>query len=382
MTIFRWIMPGYMQMPRNWQPGSRAATPAGSQFCAPLLPAGPPEMSREYCTYFDHRYAARGIAMIRSLRRHELGARVWVLCLDDAVYDLFKAIQEPGVQPLRLADFERDDSALAAARNDGRTKAEFYFTCTPTLIRYVMAAVPDAEWVTYLDGDLWFFSSPESIYEETGTASVTIIPHRYPPALAAMEKYGTYNVGWVSFRRAPDGTACLNWWRERCLEWCMDIVDAANDRYADQRYLDRFSALFGGICILQNPGANLAPWNLSQYKLSHDGRNVLVEGHTLVFFHFHALKRLGSRRFVTSHGQYGAGLDRVTRTSVYRPYLQELLTVERQIAPLLPKTNTKPLRQGAPRAGTILAKMRTLRDFARTLRALAFGLTVHVPRDV
>ena len=39
-----------------------------------------------FCTYFDHRYLVRGLAMIRSLAAHCPAARVWVLCMDDTTY--------------------------------------------------------------------------------------------------------------------------------------------------------------------------------------------------------------------------------------------------------------------------------------------------------
>jgi hypothetical protein len=338
-------------------------------------------MRREYCTYFDHRYAARGIAMIRSLRRHEPGARVWVLCLDEEVYGLFEVLKEPGVRSVRLAEFERGDDSLIAARNDGRTMIEYYFTCTASLILFVMRTVPDAEWVTYLDGDLWFFASPQCVYDEIGDASVAIIPHRYPPGLEAEHKYGIYNVGWISFRRTPDGKKCLQWWRERCLEWCLDIVDEDNDRFADQRYLNRFPKLFTGVHVLKNPGVNLAPWNIAGYRVAHDGEGAIVDGHRLIFFHFHLLKRVGSRLFITSHGDYGAGVDRVTREHVYRPYLRELLKVERQVAPLIPKHSSQTIRQSMPRNSSKLTKVRQLRvEFARLASALLRGLTVWMPR--
>ena len=34
---------------------------------------------RVYCSYFDHNYLSRGVALYRSLQRHAPGARLWVL---------------------------------------------------------------------------------------------------------------------------------------------------------------------------------------------------------------------------------------------------------------------------------------------------------------
>ena len=41
--------------------------------------------NRVYCTYFDHNYLSRGLALYHSLQRHAPGARLWVLCLSEPV---------------------------------------------------------------------------------------------------------------------------------------------------------------------------------------------------------------------------------------------------------------------------------------------------------
>ena len=92
-----------------------------------------------YCTCFDHRYLPRGVAMIRSLRRFAPDAQVWVVCLSDAAHQALVAMAEPGVQAVCLAEFENGDAALLRAKQDGRSLIEYYFTLTPSLIRYTLA---------------------------------------------------------------------------------------------------------------------------------------------------------------------------------------------------------------------------------------------------
>ncbi len=77
----------------------------------------------------------------------------------------------------------------------------------------------------YLDADLYFFAPPSKVRAEEGQASVGIVPHRYAPEQAHLLQYGRYNVGWVSFKNDATGRACLEWWRERCIEWCFDRVE-------------------------------------------------------------------------------------------------------------------------------------------------------------
>ena len=135
---------------------------------------------RVYCTYFDHNYLSRGLALYHSLQRHAPGSRLWVLCLSEACYRALAALDLPNLIPRRLADFEAADPEVAATRPD-RSLIEYYFTCTPYLMQYVLSHHEGAGPVTYVDADLWFFSSPEPVFEEMEDASIAIIPHGVPP---------------------------------------------------------------------------------------------------------------------------------------------------------------------------------------------------------
>jgi hypothetical protein len=298
---------------------------------------------RVYCTYFDHNYLSRGLALHHSLRRHASGSRLWVLCLSEACHQTLAALDLPDIIPVRLADFEAADPEVAATRAS-RSTIEYYFTCTPAWMLFVLAREADAEWVTYLDGDLIFFESPGIIYEELEGASVAIIPHRYPARLARLRKFGTYNVGWVGARNDPDGTAVIRWWRARCIEWCRDVVDG--DRFADQGYLDSFPGLSSRVRAIENIGANLAPWNIGNYRIDVRGGRVLIDAdRPLVFFHFQGLRKAMRWFIFNSHRVYRAPLSSAVRNHIYKPYVDELLAIEQAVEPILLVAAAKPHRR-------------------------------------
>ncbi len=287
-------------------------------------------MMSTYCCYFDHRYLPRGLAMIRSLKQWDSSAVVWVLCLSEECYRALSEIREPAVNLLRVADLESAFPALIEARSN-RSVIEYYFTCTPSLVRYVLTRVPDEDIVTYVDGDLYFFSDPSPLFAELGTGSVSIIPHRFPPGLKYLEKFGLYNVGWMSFRNDARGQAVVNWWQDRCNEWCYDILDG--DRFADQKYLDRIATDFDGVVVLSHCGANLAPWNLGGHSLSMTGGQVVVDGKwPLIFFHFHGLRKVGRRIYIPGHFRYGAPFGYLIRVKLYRPYIAILERIGEETA--------------------------------------------------
>jgi hypothetical protein len=301
--------------------------------------------NRVYCTYFDHNYMSRGVALHHSLQRHAPGSRLWALCLSEACYRTLVALDLPNLVAVRLAEFEAADAEVAATRAH-RSTIEYYFTCSAAWMLFVMERETKAEWVTYLDGDLFFYQSPDIIYDELENASVAITPHRYTSRLRKLRKFGTYNVGWVGARNDLEGIAVIKWWRRSCIEWCHDYVDG--DRFADQGYLDAFSNQSARVKIIQNVGANLAPWNIGNYRIGFRDSTVLIDAiHPLIFFHFQGLRR-GLRWFIfSSHRVYRAPFSYDVRNHIYKPYVDELLAIEKTVEPLLDVSGAKPHRRSA-----------------------------------
>ena len=77
-------------------------------------------MARDFCCYFDHRYFDKGVAMYLSLKVHCPDARLWVLCLSDECHRALSKLALPALSPVRLADFESGNTALAAAKASGK----------------------------------------------------------------------------------------------------------------------------------------------------------------------------------------------------------------------------------------------------------------------
>ena len=196
-------------------------------------------------------------------------------------------------------------------------------------MRFLFRRVSTIDFLTYLDADLYFFSSPEPLLSgELQNSSVGIVSHRFPSRLKERERYGHFNVGWVSFRRNQEGLACLDWWRARCLEWCFDRCEP--ERFADQKYLDSFPKLFTGVCSISHRGANVAPWNLFRAKFEKRNSRLFVDGDPLLFFHFHGVKRVAGNVFSLGCSEYGVRPGPLLKRNVFGCYLRELCAIEKE----------------------------------------------------
>lgn len=283
----------------------------------------------DYCTCFDHRYVTRGLALYHSLRRHAPDSTLWVLCLSEECERILRALDLPSMQVIALDALERFDGALQAVKAE-RSLVEYYFTCSACVPRMVFT-LTDADRVAYIDADIYFFSSDAPISLEMTGSSVGITPHRFTAASARTHaRYGSYNVGLVAFSRDDAWLACLEWWHDRCIEWCFDRLDG--DRYADQKYLEKFEQLFSRVHAFQHSGINLAPWNLGDYKISGEQGVPWVSGKPVVFFHFQGLKPLSRDLYDSNLTGYGARLTPAARDLLFIPYIRELRSIERLLS--------------------------------------------------
>ena len=302
---------------------------------------------RLFCTYFDRNYLSRGLALYRSLQAHAVKFELVVLCMDNEVESRLRTQALPHLRILSIDELCQRHALLAAARNN-RSKLEFYFTCTSWLMLDLLAQLPAGELLTYLDADLYFYASPEAVFAEIGTGSVAITPHRFPSSLSHLERYGRYNVGWVSLRHDTTGLACVGEWAEKCAAWCYNQLEL--DRYADQKYLDAWSVRFPGLVSLKAPGVNAAPWNVKDRVFAAGNAGITIDGQPLVFYHFHALVHLGRQLYDPSLHKYDATLSEELRHLVYRPYLQALLAAgertDGSVPELIPSSDPSDSRNG------------------------------------
>ena len=93
-----------------------------------------------------------------------------------------------------------------------------------------------------------------------------------------------------------------------------------------------------------------------------DGSILLDRVDPLIFFHFQGVKKGLGRFIFNSHRIYRAPFSSVTRNHIYKPYLQELLAIERSVEHRLPVSTVRPHRRFSTMdlRQYVKSKMRTL----------------------
>ena len=271
---------------------------------------------RAYTTYFDQRYLARALVMLRSLRRHDPAASVFPLCFDPISADMVAALGDPGIVPVEPKILVAAEPRLAGCASRGRW--EFYATHKAILPLQVLAQNPTVQAIAHIDADTCFFSSPAPLFVELGSASIGLSPHRFSAAFAPAIIHGRFNAGFIYWRRDATGLRCLEEYREECLAWCFNRTEP-DGRYMNQGYLTVWPERYENVNVLRHPGANLAYWNLAGHSLA-PGAPPMVDGAPLIFHHFSNIHRDAAGNWRSPYGDFGVNQG-VATGQIYRPYL-------------------------------------------------------------
>ncbi len=281
-----------------------------------------------FCTLFDSNYLSRGLALLESLEATTGAFHLFVVAFDSACFEVLQSIGNKNISVISLNEFE--DEALLQVKPT-RTKGEYCWTCTPSLVLFCLKNFNLKE-CTYLDADLYFFSDPQQLLDEvTDQQSVLITEHRYTPEYDQTLISGKYCVQFMTFKNSTDGLFILEWWREKCIEWCFARIE--DGKLGDQKYLDGWLEKFPNVHELAHLGGGMAPWNIQQYEISMKDNKLFAREKNkkstfdVVFYHFHALKFLTAD--TVDFGGYK--LDKNILMYIYRPYCLHLEKIKEKI---------------------------------------------------
>ncbi len=281
-----------------------------------------------FCTLFDSNYLTRGIACYRSLERQCTDFHLYIFAFDDKSFNVLKKLNLTKATIISLKEFE-DEKLLAVKPT--RSIAEYCWTSTSSTILYVLNNF-NVDNCTYIDADIFFYSSPKIIFDEMDNKSILLTEHRYSPQYNKALKAGKYCVQFVTFKKDERAITALKWWRDRCIEWCYNRFE--DGKFGDQLYLDDWTERFEGVHVMQNLGGGLAAWNIQQYVFSNDngyliGTEIKTQNKfAAVFYHFHYLK------FFTS-GQVELGrrtLNKNVLDTFYKPYIKLLEEIKIEVS--------------------------------------------------
>ena len=258
----------------------------------------------DFCTVADINFKNRIVALKESLYENNPGSILHLLCLDDEIYD---RLNGSDIQCYKVSKLMEDDDLLMRCRNNDPSReallntngdvekakylqfiwslsAYFSWWCLDTL---------DVPEITFVDGDIYFYSNLDTLKESITNASVGIVEHRCP----YNPVNGKYNVGIVYFNNDIDGYKCSTWWKN-CMLLPNNEFYQTHGMCGDQKYLELFEELFDNVEVIDKNFGHLAPWNFIYH--SYNEEQVVWQGtnQDVLYCHFsNFIKRMADKYY-------------------------------------------------------------------------------------
>jgi len=227
--------------------------------------------------------AARVLA--RSIQARHPQVPVFVL-LTDEVDGCFDPAREPFTL-LTLDGLDLPDRRRLCFRY---TLHELAASAKPWLLAHLLDL--GFRGAVFLDADVLVVGELTPLLLAARRHDLVLTPHLLRPPRgddrAAREltilSAGVFNGGCLGTSGSPAARRFLSWAQERLSQHCRR--DVANGLYHDQRWLDLAAGLLDDVCILRDPGCNVAYWNLRERALQVGPDVVLADGQPCRFIHF------------------------------------------------------------------------------------------------
>jgi glycosyltransferase involved in cell wall biosynthesis len=238
-----------------------------------------------FCSIISKNYLGYARALAESLRGHHAGAALFVLLLDPP-----DGFFQPSAEPFTLLSLEAVFRQDAPRFRFQYTPFELSCAAKPYLIAHLFENYGIRK-LAYFDSDILVLHNLQHLERLLDDHSIILTPHltapydddKYPSEQAILQS-GSYNMGFVAVKKGPASGAFLAWWKQRLDRGCLNAVERG--MFVDQKWVDLAPGLFADVCILRDPGYNVAYWNLHSRTVTERHGSLSVEGSPCYFFHF------------------------------------------------------------------------------------------------
>lgn len=282
------------------------------------------EKCNNFCTIIGKEYLVKGIALYNSLKTHSEKSHLWICCLDRTVFSILSQMKLENVTLITLEEVE--DSRLLLVKYT-RSASEYCWTLKSCWILYLLKNQPEIEYLIYMDADIFFFSDPQPVFDEMGKCSVLMCRQRDSEEVEQV--FGKFQAGFIGFANNHIAMHCLNWWRDRCLEWCSS-EQGHHDKWGDQKYLDQWPTLLPDIRTTENLGIDAAVWS-AKNNLFIKNREVYIKEFKLIAYHFCGFICFNDSEFNLWQWPNWV-VDKCLINYIYIPYIKALRQAVRELS--------------------------------------------------
>lgn len=290
-------------------------------------------MYHNYCSIYSEEYLYKGLLLYKSLEKHDKDFRLFLIFLSDNGKQIFESLDLRNAVCLSISDIEEYDADMLTAKETRNIK-EYIWTAKASVMLYLLKHYEDLDHIIWLDGDTFFFSSPDPIYDEWGEDSILLTDEGFNgPYEYLSRKHGVYNTGLMGFKRDSESTKCLDYFRDKLLEWCYDRFEPG--LWSDQMHVCDWPERFNNVRVIKNPGINLTPFKLFRINVEEKGivrsigEDIFINDTKLVFYHYYGFGYFDDEQFDLC--SYDMTFSDQAIRAIYYPYIDASIAAVRSI---------------------------------------------------
>ncbi|MBN1954764.1 MAG: glycosyltransferase [Anaerolineae bacterium] len=237
------------------------------------------------CTIVAKNYLAHARALTESFLACHPAGRVFVLLVDrpEGLHDLAQEdfttvlVEDIGIPEFGVMTFRY-------------TLLELSTAVKPFFLEYLFQHY-EYDAICYVDPDIYFYRPIDEIWRQLESYGIVLTPHLLGPLDEAPNpneitilQAGVYNLGFIGLSRHPELEEFLHWWQSKLARYC--VVAHEKALFVDQRWIDLVPGRFRSVHIHQDPGCNVAYWNLYHRPVEQRDGEYTFGGSPLKFYHF------------------------------------------------------------------------------------------------
>jgi hypothetical protein len=268
-----------------------------------------------FCTIIGKDYVIKGLALYQSLKKYASDFQLYICVIDSTAESILRSMKLDNASIIPLEQIE--DRELLGVKGK-RTTSEYCWTLKSSWMLYLLENYPDIKSIAFIDSDIFFFSSPDCVFDELNDNSILLCPQRDTHEVEV--QFGKYQAGFIGVKRDKNALSFLTWWRKKCLEWCSSEQGHA-DKWGDQKYLDWVPNIFWGVKVSENWGIDAAIWN-TKNNLTVE-QELKVNRHRLVAYHFCCVEIFNEEDF-NLWTWPNWRVDESLKEYIYLPYIKSL----------------------------------------------------------
>ena len=273
-------------------------------------------MTHYYCSIFSQDYAYKGLLLHNSLLRWDKDFHFFMFCLHDKAKELYEQMNLINATIIPFYAVEKEDCQLQAVKAT-RSDKEYIWTSKATVMLYILKHFQQTDHIVWLDGDTFFYSNPEPIFQEWGQYSIMLTEERWKKV--DIEQFGRYNTGFMGFKRDEQAIQCLNWFRNSLIKWCYDKHE--NNLWSDQVYVNDWLERFNNVGVIKNMGINVTPYMIMGRKITRGNNDLYVNGEKLIMYHAYGFRYYNGNEFDLC--SYLLPLSDEVLKWIYLPYIRD-----------------------------------------------------------